>query len=68
VVAALTSVCSYEPCLVDSEGCALLVSSIICDSYNLSTSSSTGFPELWEQWPGVGGHVVKTSNLESFYA
>ena len=40
------SVSSYEVCSVDLSGLVLLVSSVISDSYILSVSSSTGFPEL----------------------
>ena len=46
VLAAPVSMSSYALCLVNSGGLVLLVSSIPFGSYNLSTSSSTGFPEL----------------------
>ena len=46
VLAAPVSMSSYALCLVNSGGLVLLVSSIPFGSYNLSASSSTGFPEL----------------------
>ena len=45
VLSAAASVSSYGPCLVDSEGLALLEPSIPSGSYTLSASSSVGFPE-----------------------
>lgn len=45
------SVSPYEPCLPDSVGCVLLVSSIPSDSYSLSTPSYLGFPELQGERP-----------------
>lgn len=42
----LVSLSSYILYLVNSEGLLLLVSSIPSGSYNLSMSSSVGFPEI----------------------
>ena len=46
VLAASGSVCSYVSCLVDSVSLVFRVSSMPSGSYNLSASSSLGFPEF----------------------
>lgn len=61
VLAAFISVSSYVPCLVDSGGLFLLVFTIPSGSYNLSSSSFTGFPE-----PGKGvGTLMEMCHLDS---
>ena len=46
IPASSVSVTPYEPCLVNSVGHVLLVSSIQSDSYSPYTLSSAGFPKL----------------------
>jgi hypothetical protein len=58
VHAASVSLSSYEPCLVDSEGHVLLVSSIPTCSYTLSASPSGVFDEL------SGRDLMETTYLE----
>lgn len=47
-----------DPCLVESVGRVLLVSSTHSDSHNISALSSVGFLKLW------GKDLRETSNLD----
>lgn len=55
MLAASGSVSSCVPCLADSEGHVLPLSSLPSDSYDLSASSSRAFPEL--SWKGSDGDL-----------
>ena len=59
VFATSVSVSSVDPCLDDSVGHVLLVSSILSDSYNLSSASSAEYPDL------RGRKLMETSSLDS---
>lgn len=55
----LQSLSSYEPCLVNSDGHVLLVSSILSDSYNLSP------PLPKHSLSSEGRDLMEVSHLDS---
>ena len=60
VLAILVTVRPYEPCLANSVGHILLISSTFPDSYSLHSPSSVGLPNLLGEGP------KKTSNVSVF--